>query len=382
MTTETILTNANIILEDKVIKGTITFTERAVTSIDTGLSSKPAAIDVGGDFVAPGIVEMHTDNMEKHFVPRPGVFWPNGLAAALAHDAQMAAAGVTTVYDSICAGSIYGQKDYRREIFAKVIDAVAEGQDRKLFRIDHAIHIRCELTGDELISDVEPYASHPLIKLVSLMDHTPGKRQWRNLEDLKRYNLGSGEKTEEQHDADVALRMDIGPKNFEKNWPIIVAMFGSRKIPIATHDDTTEDDVILGREAGAVISEFPTTVEAATAARKHGLATILGAPNVVRGGSHSGGVSASHLATLGLLDGLSSDYVPSSLLQAVVKLTADFMIPLSQTMGMVTWKIADMVGIKDRGRLKIGSRADILRFKVYDNSPIVKTVWSQGARIF
>jgi len=382
MATETILTNAHLILEDKVVKGTIAFTERAVTSIDTGLSSLPTAINVEGDFVSPGIVEMHTDNMEKHFVPRPGVFWPNGIAAALAHDAQMVAAGVTTVYDSICAGSIYGQKDYRREIFSKVIDSVAEGQDKNLFRIDHAIHIRCELTGDELISDVEPYASHPLIKLVSLMDHTPGKRQWRNLEDLKRYNLGSGEKTEEQHDADVALRMDIGPKNFEKNWPIIVDMFGSRNIPIATHDDTTEDDVVLGRDAGAVISEFPTTVEAATAARKHGLATILGAPNVVRGGSHSGGVSASHLASLGLLDGLSSDYVPSSLLQAVVKLNADLKLPLSHTMGMVTWKIADMVGLKDRGRLKPGARADILRFKVVDYSPLIRTVWSKGVRVF
>ena len=214
---ETILTNARIILDDEVVKGTVCFDASGIFAVDQSRSQLPSAIDVEGDFIAPGIIEMHTDNMEKHFVPRPKVFWPDALAGAIAHDAQMVAAGVTTVYDSICAGSIYGQKDYRREIFAKVIDAVAEGQDRKLFRIDHAIHIRCELTGDELISDVGPYASHPLIKLVSLMDHTPGKRQWRNLEDLKRYNLGSGEKTEEQHDADVALRMDIGPKNFEKN---------------------------------------------------------------------------------------------------------------------------------------------------------------------
>ena len=89
-----------------------------------------------------------------------------------------------------------------------------------------------------------------------------------------------------------------------------------------------------------------------------------------------------HLATLGLLDGLSSDYVPSSLLQAVVKLNADFKIPLAQTMGMVTWKIADMVGLKDRGRLKHGARSDIVRFKVVDGSPLVKTVWSKGVRVF
>lgn len=379
---ETILTNAKIILEDDVINGTIRFDQNGICAIDAGNTSVHSAIDVNGDFVAPGIVEMHTDNMEKHFVPRPGVFWPNGLAAAIAHDAQMAAAGVTTVYDSICAGSIYGQKDYRREIFGKVIDAIAEGVAHQIFRIDHAIHIRCELTGDELIGDIEPYVDHPLIKLASLMDHTPGRRQWRNLENLRRYNIGSGEKTPEQHEEDVAIRMDIGPLNMERNWPIVVEMFRSRHVPIATHDDTTEDDVVLGVDSGAVISEFPTTVEAADAARRHGLATIMGAPNIVRGGSHSGGVAASELARLGLLDGLSSDYVPSSLLQAVIKLNKDLSLPLPETMAMVTWKVADMVGLKDRGRLKPGLRSDILRFRVIENTPIIGNVWANGQMAF
>jgi len=379
---ETILTNANIILEDQIIKGTIRFHELGILEIDGSVSHLPSAIDAKGDFVAPGLVEMHTDNMEKHFVPRPGVFWPNGLAAALAHDAQMASSGVTTVYDSICAGSIYGQKDYRREIFGKVIDAVVEGVSKQAFRIDHAIHIRCELTGNELIADIEPYADHDLIRLISLMDHTPGRRQWRNLENLRRYNIGSGEKTPEQHEEDVAVRMDIGPRNMERNWPIVVDMFKSRSIPIATHDDTTEEDVIMGSKSGAVISEFPTTVEAAVAAQRHGLATIMGAPNIVRGGSHSGGVAAAELARLGLLNGLSSDYVPASLLQAIVKLNKDLAIPLHDTMAMVTWKVADMVGLKDRGRLKAGLRADILRFHILDDTPIVRSLWSNGRLAF
>jgi len=380
--TETILTNATLVLENETRNGTIVFDETGITGLDFSRSSLASAMDVEGDYVTPGIVEMHTDNMEKHFVPRPGVFWPNGLAAALAHDAQMASAGVTTVYDSICAGSIYGQKDYRREIFARVIEAVTEGQTQQAFRIDHAIHIRCELTGDELVSDVEPFADHPLIRLISLMDHTPGKRQWRNLADLKRYNLGSGEKSEEQHDADVTMRMEIGPRNMARNWPVIVDMFRSRGIPIATHDDTTEEDVVLGIESGAVISEFPTTVAAATAAKKSGLATILGAPNVVRGGSHSGGVSAAELAKLGLLDGLSSDYVPASLLQAVLKLNTDYGIAFADAMAKVTWKVADMVGLKDRGRLALGKRADILRFSAIGPTPVVRALWSNGNRAF
>lgn len=379
---ETILTNAQIILDNEIIKGTIRFQNEHIIDVDEGITQVRTAIDAEGDFVTPGLVEMHTDNMEKHFVPRPGVVWPNGLAAAIAHDAQMAAAGVTTVYDSICAGSIYGQKDYRREIFGKVIDAVSLGVELNAFRIDHMIHIRCELTGDELVKDIEPYADHELIRLVSLMDHTPGRRQWRNLDNLRRYNIGSGEKTAEQHEEDVAVRMDIGPRNMERNWPIVVDMFKSRNIPIATHDDTTEEDVIMGSKSGAVISEFPTTVEAAVAAQRHGLATIMGAPNIVRGGSHSGGVAAAELAGLGLLDGLSSDYVPASLLQAVVKLNQNLSLPLHETMAMVTWKVADMVGIRDRGRLKSGLRADVLRFRVLDGTPIVRNLWSNGRLAF
>jgi alpha-D-ribose 1-methylphosphonate 5-triphosphate diphosphatase len=380
--TETILTNATLVLETQTLNGTIVFDESGIRSIDSGRSQLPSAIDVGGDYVTPGIVEMHTDNMEKHFVPRPGVFWPNGLAAALAHDAQIAAAGITTVYDSICAGSVFGQKDYRREIFPKVIQAIEDGVSSNTFRIDHFVHIRCELTGDEVVEDVAPYADHPLVKLVSLMDHTPGQRQWRNLDNLKRYNIGSGEKTEDQHDHDVALRMEVGPANMQRNWPQIVDMFASRGIPIATHDDTTEDDVAAGVRSGAVISEFPTTVVAAEAAKKHGLATIMGAPNVVRGGSHSGGVSAAELATLGLLDGLSSDYVPASLLQAVLRLNADYGIAFADAMAKVTWKVADMVGLKDRGHLKAGLRADILHFKAIGVTPVVRGLWSNGRRAF
>ncbi len=380
--TETILTNATLVLENETRNGTIAFNETGITAIDFSRSSLPSAIDVEGDYVTPGIVEMHTDNMEKHFVPRPGVFWPNGLAAALAHDAQIASAGITTVYDSICAGSVYGVKDYRREIFPKVIQAVEEGVSSGAFRVDHHIHIRCELTGDELVDDVAPFADNPLVRLISLMDHTPGQRQWRNLDNLKRYNLGSGEKSPEQHEEDVAIRMEIGPANMQKNWPVIVEMFGSRGIPIATHDDTTEDDVEAGVRSGAVISEFPTTVVAAEAAKRRGLATIMGAPNVVRGGSHSGGVSAADLATLGLLDGLSSDYVPASLLQAVLKLNADYAIPFADAMAKVTWKVADMVGLSDRGRLIPGKRADILQFKAVGPTPIVRALWSNGARAF
>lgn len=377
----TILTNARLILENEIVDGTIAFDESGILSVDQGRSALPAAIDVQGDYVAPGLVEMHTDNMEKHFMPRPKVFWPNGLAAALVHDAQMAAAGVTTVYDAICAGTPFSAKDYRKDIFADVMEALRLGTAEGVFRIDHRIHMRCELTSPDLLRDIEPYQDDSLVQLVSLMDHTPGQRQWRNLEDLRTYALGTG-KTQAEFEEDVVVRQREGGANVARNWSAVVEMFRSRGIPIATHDDTTLDHVEAGIASGAVISEFPTTIEAAEAAKQHGLATIAGAPNVVRGGSHSGGVSVSELAEKGLLDGLSSDYVPASLLQAVLKLHAAHGVALPEAMGMVTWKVADILGLRDRGHLKPGLRADLLRFRTLGATPVLNAVWSQGERAF
>lgn len=377
----TILTNARLILENEIVDGSIAFDETGILSVDQSRSSLPAAIDVQGDYVAPGLVEMHTDNMEKHFMPRPKVFWPNGLAAALVHDAQMAASGVTTVYDAICAGTPFSAKDYRKDIFADVMDALRLGTAEGVFRIDHRIHMRCELTSPDLLRDIEPYQDDGLVQLVSLMDHTPGQRQWRNIEHLRTYSLGTG-KTEAEFEEDVVVRQREGAENVGRNWSAVVEMFRSRGIPIATHDDTTVEHVEAGIASGAVISEFPTTVEAAEAAKQRGLATIAGAPNVVRGGSHSGGVSVSELAEKGLLDGLSSDYVPASLLQAVLKLHAAHGVALPEAMGMVTWKVADILGLRDRGHLKPGLRADLLRFRTLGATPVLNAVWSKGERAF
>jgi alpha-D-ribose 1-methylphosphonate 5-triphosphate diphosphatase len=380
--TQTLLTNARIILDHEVITGTLVFDGATITDVQGGVSQLPAAIDVGGDFVAPGLIEMHTDNMEKHFVPRPKVFWPDALAGAIAHDAQMAAAGVTTVYDSICCGSIYGSKDYRRTIFPLMIAAIEQGAANGAFRVDHRLHLRCEVPAENIVEDLEPHLDKPLVRLASLMDHTPGQRQWRNIEHLRTYNLGSGEKTAEQFDTDVAARIATGPALFAKNWPVVVALLKERGVPLATHDDTTLADVDLGVDAGAGISEFPTTPEAARYARERGMMTVAGAPNVVRGQSHSGGVSATDLTLDGLLDGLSSDYVPNSLLQAVMRLHFDHEIALPKAMAMVTRNMADMLRIEDRGRLRPGLRADILRFGLIGGTPVVRTLWSGGERAF
>lgn len=379
---ETVLTNARLILENEVALGTVVFDETGITALDQGRSALPQAIDANGDFVAPGLIEMHTDNLERHFMPRPGVFWPDGLAAALAHDNDLAGAGITTVFDSVCAGTPYGVKEYRRSIFGHTMDALAQGVTEDLFRIEHFIHIRCEMTGETLISDIEPYLDHSLVRLVSVMDHTPGQRQWRNLEDLKRYSQIQGVVSDAEFEETVARDTKEGPVNAARNWPRLSAMLAKKHVPLATHDDTTLEDVQTALAMGATISEFPTTMAAARAAHEAGLATVAGAPNIVRGGSHSGGISAASLAELGILDGLSSDYVPASLLQAVVKLEQKHGIALADAMALITAKVADMVGLTDRGRLKQGLRADIIRFRVLGSTPVLQGLWSGGLKRF
>ena len=374
---ETILTNARLVLEDRVVAGTLAHADGVIRDVSEGLSRAPGAVDLEGDLLAPGLIEVHTDNLEKHFVPRPGVIWPNPLAAALVHDVQMAAAGVTTVCDAVCAGGYDADNDYRRAIFPDMVAAVERGVAEGVFRIDHRLHLRCELSDPNFAEDVAPHVARPLVALASLMDHTPGQRQWRDVATLKRFMAGEGLKGADA-DALLARRMERGAAAAATNWPHAVRLFLEQGIPLASHDDTTAEHVREAAAAGCVISEFPTTLEAARAARAAGLATVGGAPNVVRGGSHSGGVAVEELARAGLLDALSSDYVPASLLQAVERLTHAPGLPLHEAFALVTSRPAAMLGFSDRGRLSPGLRADLVRLRFMDGTPVLKSLTVAG----
>lgn len=377
---ETILTNARLMTEEGAFDGTVVLRGSNIAAVDQGRSSLPSAVDCEGDILAPGLIEIHTDNMERHFQPRPKVIWPNGLAAAIAHDAQMAASGVTTVYDAVCAGSHESKRDFRTKVYWQMIEAITAGMREGLYRVDHKLHLRCELSDPHLMDYAEPVADNPLLALISLMDHTPGQRQWRDIEHLRTYAVGSGQ-SEAEFEADLKTRMETGPLAVASNWTKVLGLYRERHIPIASHDDTTEEHVESAVQSGVTISEFPTTLEAARAARTAGLATVAGSPNVVRGGSHSGGVAVRDLFDEGVLDGLSSDYVPAALLQSVIRLSVDFEISLEKTIGLVTWGVADMLDLRDRGRLVAGLRGDCARFRFAGETPVVREVYSAGRRV-
>ena len=258
---DTVLTNARLVLDDAVVAGTITLRDGRILAIDAGRTTTPAAIDCDGDFIAPGLIDLHTDALEGHFVPRPKVFWPDARAAALAHDGQTVASGITTVFDAICAGGFDQAKAERRELFGTMLDAVEQGAP--LFRADHKVHLRCEMTDPNVLDLVEPTLARPSLAFASLMDHTPGARQWRNVETLRNFLLGIGKDAREA-EREIGERTARGRANVARNMPPLVEMLASTGLVRASHDDTTEAHVAEAQAAGCTISEFPTTARGGT----------------------------------------------------------------------------------------------------------------------
>jgi len=380
MTNAIILTNAKLVLSDEVVSGTLSIVNGKIDSIDSGRSNVASAIDCEGDYVLPGLVELHTDNLEKHFSPRPRVNWP-GIPAALAHDAQLAAGGITTVFDAVCLGDLFPSSSRVRQL-DKMSEAIAHAQTLNIFRAEHHIHLRCELSFDGVVELFDKHIEDPLVGLISLMDHTPGQRQFVDLGTYreyyqKKYALNDVEIEEFAHKQQAAH-----DRFSDRHRGELVAKSKKHKIPIASHDDATRAHVEEAVALGAVIAEFPTTLEAARAARENGLNVLMGAPNLVLGGSHSGNVSASSLAAEGLLDIISSDYVPSSLLQGVFILAGE---DLDQSLPAAVKKAAanpaQAADLTDRGEVCTGKRADLIRVSRCDDMPFVVSAWREGRRV-
>ena len=380
MTNQTVFSNARIVLADEVITGSLLVEDGVIKAIDQGTSQ--TGIDCEGDYLIPGLIELHTDHLEQHYVPRPKVHW-HPLAAVQAHDAQIAASGITTVFDALRVGSDGDAKKLGGEM-RTLADAIERGVQSNRLRADHLIHLRCELSSADVVEEFEPFIGHPLLKLASLMDHTPGQRQFVSLEKWTTYYQGKTGMSDEALAVFMEDRITSQKQYAEPNRRQIVELCRAHNVALASHDDAIEAHVAEAIEDGVSIAEFPTTVEAAKASHEAGLSVLMGAPNVVRGGSHSGNVSALELANNGHLDILSSDYVPFSLLQAVFTLPREGKaITLPQAVSMVTANPAKAANLNDRGRLETGLRADLVRVQLRseEDVPLVRSVWRQGQRV-
>ncbi len=376
-----VFNNATIVTAERAFAGHIVAEGGRIVEIGEGRGSQ-GGVDCGGDYLLPGLVELHTDHLEAHYMPRPRVLWHAG-SAVMAYDAQIASAGITTVFDSFRVGmDAYEERGGVGEQVVTLADTIEQARAADLLRADHQTHLRCEIPSPNVVEFLEEFLmTHPA-RLVSLMDHTPGQRQFRDLGKYFIYYGGKTGKSEAALQELVLERQRVGRERAEANRPRIVEIARAHGLTLASHDDTTAEDVALAIHEGVSIAEFPTTLEAAAASRAAGLATVMGAPNVVRGGSHSGNASARDFAEAGLLDILSSDYVPAALLMGAFRLAdAPSVGGLPGAIRLVTKNPAEAVGLFDRGEIAIGRRADLVRVAAHQNDPVVRAVWRLGRRV-
>ena len=377
-----VLTNATVVTADRAFAGHVVVEGGRIVEVGEGAGPR-GGFDCEGDYLLPGLVELHTDHLEAHFMPRPRVMWHAG-SAVLAYDAQIAASGITTVFDSFRVGSETADDDRGGlgEQTVILADAVERARAADLLRADHLTHLRCEIPSPNVVACLEEFlAAHP-VNLISLMDHTPGQRQFRDLDKYFIYYCGKTGRSEAQLRAIVGERQRLGREHGEANRPRVAAIGKAHGLAMASHDDTTLDDVAQSHREGVSIAEFPTTLEAAAASRELGMATVMGAPNVVRGGSHSGNASARDLAESGLLDILSSDYVPAALLMGAFRLAdAPKVGGLPGAIRLVSKNPAEAAKLFDRGEIAVGRRADLVRARSHHGEPVVRAVWRAGRRV-
>lgn len=379
MSEDLCLANARIVLTDKVVTGSITVKNGNIADIAEGDAVPDGAVNCRGDFIIPGLVELHTDNLERHIEPRPEVDWPH-LSAILAHDGELASTGITTVFDALRVGSIHSGKmryaPYARNLTNDLLNARAAGH----LKISHFLHLRAEICSETLLEELAEFTAEDRVGILSLMDHTPGQRQFRDLTALQTYlskKRGFSDAAFAEH---VAHLKTMQKAYGQKHQTGAVAEARRLGAVLASHDDTTAEQVAVSGSHGVGFAEFPTTREAAAACRAHGVAVMMGAPNIIRNGSHSGNVAAAELAEADLLDIVSSDYVPSALLLSAFRL-ADIWQNLPRAVACVTQNPAKAAGLTDRGRLEPGLRGDILRIGLAGNTPLVRGAWCCGQRV-
>ncbi|MHB1102298.1 MAG: alpha-D-ribose 1-methylphosphonate 5-triphosphate diphosphatase [Devosia sp.] len=373
-----VITNARIVLGDEMVDGSLSVKDGVITDFDHGGVSHGE--DFGGDYLIPGLVELHTDHFENHYRPRPGVTW-NAMAALQSHDAQIAGAGITTVFDAVRLGSDPEIGDITEDVAAQ-LGAIETANEEDRLRVQHFVHLRCELPMPDCYDHFAAHCARPVVKLASMMDHTPGARQYTTLEHYvahyqKRMRLSDAEMA-----AFIRERQAEHDKYADVNRKAILERGREIGLAFASHDDATIAHVEEALSDGVAIAEFPTTMDAAKAAHAGGLAVLMGAPNVVRGKSHNGNISASELARAGVLDVLSSDYVPFALM------LAGFLLPervegitLPDAIRTVTTNPARAAGLDDRGEIAMGKRGDLVRVRQSNGTPVVKGVWREGQRV-
>lgn len=355
------LSNLKLVLPDRVIpRGALAVEDGLIADAIEGDPPGPS-LDARGLTAVPGMIDMHGDMLEREILPRPKAEFPTDLAL-IEVDKRLASSGVTTAYAAV-SFAWHKNDGIRSEERARQIMATVN-EMRPVLLTDHYVHARFEITNPEAGGALTDLLNQRRVHLISIMDHTPGQGQYRDIERYIQFSIQWHKRqTGEDITGDHVKRQIEKAQQRPKAWDAVESIAKLAKehgVVLASHDDDSVEKVAFLDSIGVSISEFPVTGAAGREARRRGIHIAMGAPNAFRGQSTTeGNLSASDAVAAGITDILATDYYPPAMLQAVYAIERRGILPLHEAVKLVAQNPAEALGFTDRGRIEPGLRADI-----------------------
>lgn len=369
-----LMINARAVFRDRIEEDTrLLIRNGVIEAINPPAVDDVDVIDLQGQLLIPGLVDLHCDALEKEVEPRAGVQFPLDFACAQA-DRRNALAGITTVYHALSFAN--DELGVRNNQMAATLAAAMNAWNRHGL-VDNRVHVRYEVTDDSAPELLLGLMREGLAQMISFMDHTPGQGQFKDVAAFRAFHARNYRKSEEEVDAILADKARKAEGALMR-MNMLADAAREHGVPLASHDDDNQARVELLHSLGASISEFPINEETAQVAQRLGLATVFGAPNVIRGQSQSGSMKAMDAIRAGVADCLCSDYTPATLLPAAFRIRDEAGLSLPEAIALVTLNPARAAGLSDRGEIALGRRADLVMVRDCQGLPLAERVWVAG----
>lgn len=376
-----LITNARLVLADQVLEQTSLLIEDgyivAIGLIDPIHAHGAQVTDLGNRYLLPGLIDLHADALEKDIEPRPNVHFPLDYAIAQA-DKRNAAAGITTVFHSLSfANAELGLRN--NAMAADIVRAIHAFNGKGL--VDNRVHTRYEITDPTALPVLLELLDEDSVHLLSIMDHTPGQGQFKDMRAYQDYLQKSYQKTAAETQAIIDDKL-AQAEAAQIRVKQLIAHAHAKNVHVASHDDDCPDKVAEIKALGVHISEFPINLETARHAIEQGMRTIMGAPNILRGKSQSGSMKAQDAIEHGVASCLCSDYAPASLLTALFVLVQRGVLNLPEAVKLVSLNPAQALSLADRGEIAVGKRADLVCVDFVGDYPQVGQAWVNGRLVY
>jgi len=376
------ITNGKIVTPDEIIENQILLIDKGrIHSFSQNTDGAETVVDAQGRYILPGLIDVHSDKIEQFIQPRP----TSQMDFAFAFNAcerDLLSSGITTMYHSIALfqDELFGKSPLRTSENVKKITDLIVGNQPHGRLIRHRVHLRIEIDNLDAYDLVQDMIRQGKVHQISFMDHTPGQGQYRNLEVYYDSISPRGGKEIETMGFEGVLEHHKTKQTLSlRQMKELAALARANEIAVASHDDDCDEKLAINKEIGVDISEFPISLDVAKSAKAQGLFTVVGAPNILRGCSHSGNMSGAEAVLEDLADIICSDYYPAAILHSVFHMHTKYGVPLPQMVNRVTFNPARAMGTADDyGSIEPGKKADLLIVDMIANSPAITHVFVDG----